>query len=87
MEQSSRTSLLRKKADSPEQQERRELLEGLDRTKVLIHQAYSCFNRESDPDLIESYVFEINALQSRYSYLLKRVRELEQTPAVPAAEV
>lgn len=87
MEQSSRTSLLRKKADSPEQQERRELLEGLDRTKVLIHQAYSCFNRESDPDLIESYVFEINALQSRYSYLLKRVRELEQPPAVPAAEV
>lgn len=86
MEQSSRTPLLRKKADSLQQQERRELLEGLDRTKVLIHQAYSCFNRESDPDLIESYVFEINALQSRYSYLLKRVRELEQPPAVPAAE-
>lgn len=66
--------------------ERQELLEGLDRTKVLIDQAYSCFNRTDDPDLIESYVFEINALQSRYSYLLRRVRELDtaQPPALPA---
>ena len=30
-----------------------------------------------DADLIESYVFEINALQSRYSYLLRRVKELD----------
>ena len=30
-----------------------------------------------DPDLIESYVFEINALQARYSYLLRRVKELD----------
>ncbi len=88
MAQPTRTFSLRRK-DSPKQQERQELLEGLDRTKVLINQAYSCFNRESDPDLIESYVFEINALQSRYSYLLRRVRELEveQMPALPAAEV
>lgn len=86
MTQSARTSLLRRK-DSPEQQERQELLEGLDRTKVLINQAYCCFNRESDPDLIESYVFEINALQSRYSYLLKRVREIERGSALPPVEV
>ena len=33
-----------------------------------------------DPDLIESYVFEINALQARYSYLLRRVKELEADP-------
>ena len=85
MAQAVRTNSLRKKG-SPEQQERRELLEGLERTKVLIDQAYSCFNRESDPDLIESYVFEINALQSRYSYLLRRVREIERETSVPAAE-
>lgn len=78
---------LRKRQDSPAQQERQELLEGLASTRVLINQAYSCFNRESDPDLIESYVFEINALQSRYSYLLRRVRELEQSASLPAAEV
>ncbi len=76
-----------KRLATPDQEERQALLEGLERTKILIHQAYSCFNRESDPDLIESYVFEINALQSRYSYLLKRVRELEEPELLPAAEV
>lgn len=77
---------LRKRVESPEQEERQELLEGLNKTRALIDQAYACFNRESDPDLIESYVFEINALQSRYSYLLRRVREMEQKPVLPAAE-
>ncbi len=62
------------------------MLEGLDRTKILINQAYACFNRENDPDLIESYVFEINALQRRYSYLLRRVREIENATALSAAE-
>ena len=45
--------------------------------RALIAQAYSGFNSASDPDLIESYVFEINALQARYSYLLRRVKELD----------
>lgn len=57
--------------------ERQELLEGLSRTRILIAQAYAGFNSVSDPDLIESYVFEINALQARYTYLLRRVKELE----------
>ena len=86
MAQSAKLFLLRKKEDPAVQQERQELLEGLAKTRVLINQAYACFNQESDPDLIESYVFEINALQSRYSYLLRRVRELKQPPVAPAAE-
>ena len=85
MAQSIKTA--RRRPPTPEQQERQALLDGLERTKILIHQAYACFNRESDPDLIESYVFEINALQSRYSYLLKRVRELETGEPIPAVEV
>ena len=36
--------------------------------------------RVCDSDLIESYVFEIKALQSRYDYLLRRVKELECAP-------
>lgn len=86
MAQTVRKISSRKRLMTPEQEERQALLEGLERTKVLIHQAYACFNRESDPDLIESYVFEINALQSRYSYLLKRVRELEEAEPIPAME-
>lgn len=66
-----------KKRPKPEDEERRALLEGLARTRTLIAQAYACFNSAGDPDLIESYVFEINALQSRYCYLLRRVKELD----------
>ena len=63
-----------------EDPERRALLEGLGQTRALIAQAYAGFNAAKDPDLIESYVFEINALQARYSYLLRRVKELEADP-------
>jgi hypothetical protein len=37
-------------------------------------------NATSDSDLIESYVYEINALQARYNYLLRRFKALEHTP-------
>ena len=67
----------KKKRNTVRDQERRTLLEGLSQTRLLIAQAYSGFNTARDPDLIESYVFEINALQSRYSYLLRRVKELD----------
>ena len=57
--------------------ERRELMNSLTHTRTLINQAYGGFNSTSDSDLIESYVFEINALHARYNYLLRRVKELE----------
>lgn len=85
MAQPAKLFTLRKREAQAAAEERRELLEGLAQTRVQINQAYACFNRESDPDLIESYVFEINALQSRYSYLLRRVRELEEPAALPPA--
>lgn len=85
MAESARKLFFRKKRESGEDQERRILLEELARTRTLIAQAYSGFNTAHDPDLIESYVFEINALQSRYSYLLRRVKELDGTAAAGAA--
>lgn len=61
------------------EEERRELMNSLSHTRTLINQAYGGFNTASDGDLIESYVFEINALQARYNYLLRRVKDLEGT--------
>lgn len=60
-----------------QEEERRELVSSLAHTRTLINQAYSGFNMARDSDLIESYVFEINSLQARYNYLLRRVKELE----------
>lgn len=80
MAESARTLPFCKKHPTPRDEERDELLEGLSRTRTLIAQAYSGFNSARDPDLIESYVFEINALQARYSYLLRRVKEMDGAP-------
>ncbi len=71
---------LRRSVPSPDEVERRALEEELARTQVLAHQAYSGFNHTKDTDLIESYVYEINALQARYSYLLRRIKALETEP-------
>ncbi len=79
MPQSIRKSSLRR-GDPAREEERRELMQSLNHTRTLINQAYGGFNSASDGDLIESYVFEINALQARYNYLLRRVKELESIP-------
>lgn len=63
--------------ESPVQEERRELLESMADTRRRLSQAYQGFNSHSDPDLVESYVYEINALESRYSYLVRRMKDLE----------
>lgn len=73
-----------RRRESEREGTRRVLLEGLAQTRALIAQAYQGFNDARDPDLIESYVFEINALQSRYTYLLRQVKELEDGQTVPA---
>lgn len=80
MAEPARTLPFCKKRPTPQDEERTALLEGLSRTRTLIAQAYSGFNSARDPDLIESYVFEINALQARYSYLLRRVKEMDGAP-------
>ncbi len=38
-----------------------------------------CFQMESDPDLIESYIYEQQALRARYRYLLRQARQSGQT--------
>lgn len=77
MAQPERTFTLPRRAKSRQNAERDQLMQTLAQTRVLINQAYSGFNSAKDHELIESFVFEINALQCRYSYLLRRIKELE----------
>ncbi|MCI5936959.1 MAG: YaaL family protein [Eubacterium sp.] len=39
--------------------------------------ANSNFENVSDPDLIDSYIYEMNAITFRYRYLLKQMRGFE----------
>ena len=66
----------RRRAD-PTEAERRELKDVMAQTRVEINQAYAGFNLQTDPDLVDSYVYEINSLQSRYSYLVRRLKALD----------
>ena len=70
-------SLFSRKTPCTQLQERQDLMQSLTQTRTLINQAYGCFNTTCDSDLIESYVYEINALQARYNYLLRRFKSLE----------
>ena len=56
--------------------ERRQLMEGMKQTRDQLNYAYAQFNIYTDPDLVDACVYEINALQSRYSYYGRRVKAL-----------
>ena len=58
--------------------ERNELLNSLKETKNKLNNIYSLFNMTDDEDLIESYIHEINSLNSRYSYLLNQIKNMEK---------
>lgn len=66
----------RKKAAEREK-ERRQLMEGMKQTRDQLNFAYAQFNIYSDPDLVDACVYEINALQSRYSYYVRQVKQLD----------
>ena len=51
-------------------------------TAQALRRAYERFNYACEPELVESCVYEINALQAKYNYLL---RVAKQPPEVCAA--
>ena len=53
------------------------LLLELAKTKIELETAYSDFENVTDPDLIDSYIYEMNAISFRYRYLLRQMREME----------
>lgn len=76
-----------KKDRQRQEGEVRELEKSLQETRLLIAQAYAGFNTAADGELVESYVYEIQALQTRYSYLLRRRKALDPAPeALPVPE-
>ena len=51
--------------------ERQLLLEDLEKTKCELDTAYRGFDYVTEPDLIDSYIYDINAVLKRYKYLLE----------------
>ena len=73
----------------PEQQV---LLDELAAAKAGLTAARSAFEQATEPELIEAAVFELGALEARYRFFLRRLRELDARasprfrPTPPAVE-
>lgn len=63
------------KKDEAFAQRMRELVEDLERTKGDLARAYNAFDYTVEPELVEACVYEISAIQSRYSYLMRKIKE------------
>ena len=72
-----------KREEKPD--EAAQLEEALQEVRTRLAQAYAGFNFADDGELVESYVYEIQALQARYSYLLRQRKALGGgPPSLPA---
>lgn len=58
------------------QKEEELLLLEISKAKLALESAYSNFENVVDPDLIDCYIYEVNAVQKRYKYLLKQAKQL-----------
>jgi hypothetical protein len=58
-----------------ESKERKELISDLAKTKADLDLAYSNFENVLDPDLIDSCIYELNAVQKKYKFLYERVKQ------------
>ena len=57
--------------------ERNALLSDLEQTKKALEIAYAGFDNVTEPDLIDCYIYEMNALSFRYKYLLRQIKSYE----------
>ena len=55
----------------------RELKTSLRETQTALDQAHAAFDYTSDPELTEACIYEIQSLQARMNYLVRRIKEFE----------
>ncbi len=62
--------------EMPETKE--DLLEDLKKTRYALEVAYSGFDNVTDPDLIDCYIYQVNAILKRYKFLLEKISLKEE---------
>ncbi|HKM22995.1 MAG: YaaL family protein [Clostridia bacterium] len=68
--------ILKKQVTTYEEKAHMELMQDIAKTKCALDCAYSNFDNVVDPDLIDCYIYEVNAVQKRYKFLLERAAKL-----------
>lgn len=54
------------------------ILDEIAQAKKRIEDAYTKFQNASDPDLIDSYIYEGNAAWKKYEFLLRQMKPVSQ---------
>ena len=75
---------LRKK--NPVIRAREDLIKEIEDLKQALETTNSNFENTCDPDLIDSSIYEVNAVQQRYKYLLRQIKS-DETDAAAAAQL
>ena len=65
----------RDKEDREAMEQYRDLLRDLELLRAQIERVDSNFNMTTDEDLVESYIYESNALAARYRFLLREAKK------------
>ncbi len=60
--------------------EKNDILDDIAKTKYALEIAYSGFDYVTDPDLIDSYIYQVNAILKRYKYLMEQAAKLDVLP-------
>ena len=75
--QSGKENVMKRRKISPIRQAREELIKEIEALNQSMEIANSHFENVSDPDLIDSYIYEMNAISFRYKYLIRLMRSIE----------
>lgn len=65
-----------KNKKNPAYQAKNQLMQEIETLQQALETANSNFENVCDPDLIDSYIYEINALSFRYKYLLRQFEKI-----------
>ena len=76
-----------KNKKNPACQTKAELMQEIEALQQALETAHSNFENVCDPDLIDSYIYEINALSFRYKYLLRQVQSIQTNAGINCLHV
>ncbi len=62
------------------------ILTDIAKTRYALETAYAGFDNATDPDLIDCYIYEVNAIQKRYKYLLQEAAKMNSAAQTPDPE-
>lgn len=61
--------------------QKQKLIKDMERTRQDMEAAYANLDNVIEPDLIDCYIYQVNAILKRYKYLMEQAEKLNLPPA------